>query len=78
MTLTDIINTITEVVALAVPAMLVLLIFYWNISNIIFHSGNAEKRKQALPRLIWSVIALVVLFSLGGIINVISASLLGR
>lgn len=77
-TLTGIINIMTEVVSLAVPSLFILLIFYWNISNIIFYSDNAEKRKQALPRLVWSVIALVVFFSLGGLINIISNSLIGH
>lgn len=78
MTLTSIINTMTEVVTLAVPTLLVLLVFYWNISQIIFSGDNPEKRKQAIPRLIWSIVALLVIFSLGGIINIISATLLGN
>lgn len=78
MTLTSIINTMTEVVTLAVPTLLVLLVFYWNISQIIFSADNPEKRKQAIPRLLWSIVALLVIFSLGGIINIISATLLGN
>lgn len=77
MTLTSIINTMTEVVTLGVPWLLVFLVFYWNIYKIIFEANNAEKRKQALPRLIWSIIALAIIFSLGGIINIISNTLLG-
>lgn len=77
MTLTSIINTMTEVVTLAVPMLLVLLVFYWNISQIIFTANNPEKRKQALPRLLWSIVALVIIFSLGGLINIISNTLLG-
>lgn len=71
-TLTGIINTMTNVVKTGVPMLMILLIFYWNISNIIFHADNPEKRKQALPRLVWSVIAIVVFFSLGGLVTVIS------
>lgn len=77
MTLTSIINTMTDVVTIAVPWVLVFLIFYWNVYKIIFEGDNAEKRKQALPRLIWSIVALAVIFSLGGIINIISNTLLG-
>lgn len=77
MTLTSIINTMTEVVTLGVPWLLVFLVFYWNVYKIIFEANNAEKRKQALPRLIWSIIALAIIFSLGGIINIISNTLLG-
>lgn len=67
----------TDVVTLAVPWVLVFLIFYWNAYKIIFDADNAEKRKQALPRLIWSIVALAVIFSLGGIVNIISNTLLG-
>ncbi|MBP6946105.1 MAG: hypothetical protein KBB46_02335 [Candidatus Pacebacteria bacterium] len=77
MTLTSIINTMTDVVTLAVPWVLVFLIFYWNAYKIIFDADNAEKRKQALPRLIWSIVALAIIFSLGGIVNIISNTLLG-
>ena len=67
----------TDVVTLAVPWVLVFLIFYWNAYKIIFDADNAEKRKQALPRLIWSIVALAIIFSLGGIVNIISNTLLG-
>ncbi|TAJ12909.1 hypothetical protein EPO56_03750 [Patescibacteria group bacterium] len=67
----------TQVVSLAVPTILVLLLFYWNVSQIILTADNPEKRKQALPRLLWSIVALFVIFSLGGIINIISETLLG-
>lgn len=77
MTLGSIIDTMTQVVSLAVPTILVLLLFYWNVSQIIFTADNPEKRKQALPRLLWSIVALFVIFSLGGIINLISNTLFG-
>lgn len=76
-TLTSIINTMTEVVTMSVPWLLLFLLFYWNIYKIIFESDNAEKRKQAIPRLVWSIIALTIVFSLGGIINILSNTLLG-
>ncbi len=78
MTLTSIINIMTDVVTKSVPWLLVLLIFYWNISKLIFEADNAEKRKQAIPRLVWSIVALTILFSLGGLINLLSNTLLGQ
>ncbi|MES2135012.1 MAG: hypothetical protein V4449_02100 [Patescibacteria group bacterium] len=77
MTLTSIINTMTEVVLLAVPWGFLFLLFYWNIYKLITESDNAEKRKQAVPRLVWSIVALAVVFSIGGIVNILSNTLLG-
>ncbi len=77
-TLTSIINTMTDVVTMSVPWALLFLLFYWNIYKLITESDNAEKRKQAVPRLVWSIIAITIVFSLGGLINIISNTLLGQ
>ena len=76
-TLTDVIHTMTNVVTMGVPYGLLLLIFYWNVYQIIATSNNPEKRKQALPRLLWSIIALAIVFSLAGLINLLVNTVLG-
>ncbi len=74
-TLTDIINCMTQLVTYNIFWFATLAWFFWNLSQIIWNSGNAEKRKQSGMRLVWSVIALTVVFLLPGIINVIIATL---
>jgi|CXWL01.1.fsa_nt_gi TRAP-type mannitol/chloroaromatic compound transport system permease small subunit len=69
--LTQIINTMTQVVLFAVPVALVLLMFFWNMSQLIFQSGNAEKMKEARARIFWSIVGMFVLFSLAGILVVL-------
>ncbi len=71
------IGIMTGVVTGFMPWALLLLVFYWNISQLIFNADNAEKRKTAIPRLIWSIVVLTIIFSLGGIVNVVSNSIFG-
>lgn len=68
MTLESIINTIIEVALLAVPWLLVLVAFFWNLASLLFNVEDAEKLKQARPRIIWSIIAMFVLFTYPGIV----------
>lgn len=77
MTLTSIIKTATDVVLAATPWFLLLLLFIWMAGNIIWGSTNAEKRKQAGQRLLWAVIALFVIFSIGAIIAVLGQTIFG-
>lgn len=52
-----------------------LLSFVFLINQIIWTSANAEKRKQAAPKLAWAVIAFFVVFSIGGIIAILNQTL---
>ncbi len=76
--LTDIINTMTNVVLLGAPVALVLLLFFWNMSQLVFQSSNPEKLKDARERIIWSIIGMFVLFSLAGILVVLQNTLFGE
>lgn len=76
--LTEIINTMTQVVLFAVPSALILLLFFWNMSQLIFQSNNPEKLKDAHSRIIWSLIGLFVVFSLAGILVVLQNTFFGE
>lgn len=67
-TLRDFINIITEIVFLTVPFAAALLFFFWNLYQLIATVGDPEKKKQAKTRLIWSIIAMFILFSLAGLV----------
>jgi multisubunit Na+/H+ antiporter MnhB subunit len=70
--LAELINIFTKIIILGTPTFLVLLFFVWNLSQVMFSLGDAEKMKQARSRVIWSVIALFVLLSLGGLVAIIN------
>ena len=72
MTLTDIINTMTYVTTSWVFWGGMLFSFVLAVNQFIWTSGNAEKRKQAGPRLVWAVIAFFVALSIGGIIAILN------
>lgn len=74
-TLTDIINTMTLVVTSWIFWGGMLFSFFLAASSIIWTSGNAEKRKQAGPRLLWAVIAFFVVLSIGGIVALFTQTL---
>lgn len=75
--LTQIINTMTQVVLFAVPVAMVLLLFFWNMSQLIFQSGNAEKIKDARARIFWSIVGMFVLFSLAGLLVLLQNTFFG-
>ncbi len=77
MTLTSIIQTATKVVLAATPWLLLLLLFIWMAANIIWGSSNPEKRRQAGQRLLWAIIALFVIFSIGAIVAVLGQTIFG-
>jgi hypothetical protein len=70
-TLGDIINTATEVTLLAVPFLLVLLLFVWSMGQLIVNLGDAEKKKQARSRIFWGIIVLFVVFSIPGLLAIL-------
>ena len=46
--------------------------FVWMVADIIWTSGNPEKRKQAGARLTWGIVAMFIFISIGGIIAVLN------
>jgi heme A synthase len=74
----DIIATATEIVTLAVPVAAILMLFFWSMFQIISNSGDAEKLKKARSKIMWGVIILFVIFSLGGILAVLRATFFGQ
>jgi hypothetical protein len=73
-TLSTIIGTMTGLVMSIVPilASLALLFFFYNLFLLVMNTGDAEKHKQARPRLLWSIIVMLVIFSVWGIVALLS------
>lgn len=74
MTLTSLIQLITTIIAAAIPiaAGVALIAFFWGIFMAFGKVDSVDSRAEARQTIMWSMIALFVLFTLGGIIMVIS------
>lgn len=73
-TLQDILCTLFEVVNLASPiiASLALLAFFWGLAMFLFKfDGKEEDQKKGRAIMVWGVIALFVMVSIWGIVNLL-------
>ena len=73
MDLFEVIYIIGDIAQLAVSVVfaLALLYFFWNTAHFILSANDEEKRKKAKSGLAWGLIALFVLITAWGIIEVI-------
>lgn len=78
MTLTSLINQITALVGLVIPIALALalLAFFWGIFRAFGKTDSVDGRADARQTLLWSVIAMFVVLTLGGIIALFTGSFL--
>ncbi|TAK58646.1 hypothetical protein EPO14_02315 [Patescibacteria group bacterium] len=60
--------------ATTLVVMLALLLFFWGLAMYVFGSSNDEKRKKGIPMMIWGIVALFVMLSIFGIINMLQAT----
>lgn len=72
-TLTDVTNTIGSLIGLATPIVvaLALVYFFYSLGTYILASSESEKRKKAIAGMIYGIIALFVMVSIWGIVNVL-------
>ncbi|MBU6310323.1 hypothetical protein KGO06_00040 [Patescibacteria group bacterium] len=79
MDLTDLIVLVTELIWITIPIAFAfaLLGFFWGIVQLMGALDNADKRADARQMLLWSVIALFVIASLAGIIELLVSSVPG-
>lgn len=52
-----------------------LLFFFWGLATYILNAGNDEKKKEGRNIMIWGLLALFIMVSVWGIINVIRDTL---
>jgi uncharacterized membrane protein len=76
MDLTDIIETVTELIGATIPIALALalLAFMWGVFQAFGKTDNVEGRSEARQAIFWSLIAIVVVVSLAGIIAIFTAT----
>ena len=75
--LTDLIYLIAHYISIVIPTAvgLALIVFLWSGVNLIIHSDAPDKRKEAIKRMIWSGIAMFVIVSMAGIVQVLVMTL---
>lgn len=60
-----------------VLATLALVIFFWGLVRYIKDSGDAKGHAEGRERIIWSLVALFILFSIWGILSLMNVALFG-
>lgn len=68
-----VLETIGDLINLATPVVvaLALLYFFWGLATYILNAADKEKKKDGREIMIWGIIALFVMVSVWGIINVV-------
>lgn len=75
-TLQGILGIVGQLVGTATPIVvaLALVYFFWGLGNFILGSSESEKRKEAIAIMIYGIIALFVMVSIWGIVNVLQTT----
>ncbi len=73
MNLEGVLETIADLINLATPIVvaLALLFFFWGLATYILKTGEKEARDKARNQMIYGLIALFLMVSVWGIVNVI-------
>lgn len=74
--LSGVLNTVGQLVGLATPIVVAvaLVFFFWGLAQFILGSSESDKRKQAIEIMIYGIIALFVMVSIWGIVNVLQTT----
>ncbi len=77
MTFKSIVDILTGLLATSIPIAvgLCLIAFFWGIFQTFGKVDDAEKRKEGRDMIFWALIALFVVVTLGGIIQILSNTL---
>lgn len=73
MDLFGVLDVFGDLINLATPIVvaLALLFFFWGLANYILSAGDDKKKDEGKRIMIWGVLALFVMVSVWGIINVV-------
>lgn len=69
-TLTDLINLVTTIIGVTIPiaVAIALFAFFWGVFRGFGKMDSVDKRVEARQMLVWSLIGLFVVITLGGIV----------
>ncbi|MDO8548056.1 MAG: hypothetical protein Q7R71_00040 [bacterium] len=60
-----------------VLSAIALVVFFWGLVRYIYHSDGATSRQEGKSSIMWGLIALFVLFSLFGILQILNIAFFG-
>ena len=75
-TLQGILSTVGQLIGAATPIVvaLALVYFFWGLGQFILNSSDEAKRKDAISIMIYGIIALFIMVSIWGIVNVLQTT----
>lgn len=75
-TLQGILGIVGQLIGTATPIVvaLALVYFFWGLANFILGSDSEDKRKEAIAIMIYGILALFVMVSVWGIVNVLQTT----
>ena len=75
-TLQGVLGIVGQLIGTATPIVvaLALVYFFWGLGQFILGSSESEKRKEAIGIMIYGIIALFVMVSIWGIVNVLQTT----
>lgn len=75
--LTELVEVLVDLLNLAVPVatLLAFVAFVWGIAMFILNADNEEARTKGKQVMIWGIIALLVIATIGGILEVLRQTL---
>ncbi len=75
-TIQDVLKNLGPTIQLATTLVvsLSLLAFFWGLAMYIFGAGDTEKRKKGIPLMAWGIVAIFVMLSIVGIINILQGT----
>ncbi|MEN9390374.1 MAG: hypothetical protein RLZZ283_474 [Candidatus Parcubacteria bacterium] len=79
-TLKTLIEFVTFLIGFTIPIAvgICLVIFFWGLAILILDSGNAEKMKEGRNKMLWGILSMFVVLSLGGIVAILQSTLEGN
>ena len=60
-----------------VLSILALVVFFWGLVKYIYHSDDAHSRVEGRSSIMWGLIALFILFSIFGILQILNVAFFG-
>jgi len=71
-----VVDVLVSLINMAIPVLagLAVAIFFWGVVRYIYHEGDPHSKSQDKTIMMWGIIALFVLFSLWGILRLLSDS----
>ena len=72
----QLISTLTDIIVSIIPVVVVLaiLFFFWGLAKFILHADDETERAEGKQIMIWGIIALFVIITIGGIIVLLQST----